>query len=537
MIRELRARSVATLGVAIALCALAPAGLVAAAPASGADAQDKGYLESTVRFLQEAQNPDGGFGATPAGVSDPDISAWAAIGLAAAGINPQQQARPGGRTVYTYLTEHAGELHETTNFERALLVADAAGTSPQDFGGVDLVQRILERQLPDHAFAHEAGEQTVHEVNDTVFAILALSPVHEPAVQAAVQVATEWLIEAQSSKRGESEGSWNATCLESLPACDGPEGEGPRGEVDMTGAAIQALNAAGVHGSRAQQGALSFLHRAQSAGGFPEFAPQEPGEAPANAASTSWAVQALWSSGEIPETWYGVHGGPNPLEYLASLQRANGSISYLADESEGSVWMTAYTAAAFAGQPLPIVNVPLGQSSPPPTPTSSASSSVQLAPARASQPVARQSHGPGVLAGGGGRGARLFSRPRPGGQGSVRGSVRAAESIDSTVENAPASGVAAGAPGRPTSRQGAPELPVPSSSRPTDGPNGSRVTGLLLDEPLAARAAPGLRSAAAAAGGSWTTTAILAGLLLLVIAGARLERRRPRVTSRAQGTT
>jgi hypothetical protein len=55
------------------------------------------------------------------------------------------------------------------------------------------------------------------------------------------------------------------------------------------------------------------------------------------------------------------------------------------------------------------------------------------------------------------------------------------------------------------------------------------VTGILLDEPLASRTAPGLRSAAAAAGGSWTTTAILVGLALLVIAGARLERRRTRV--------
>ncbi len=310
-----------------------------------------------MRYLQEAQNPDGGFGATPGGPSDPDISAWAAIGLAAAGINPQQQARPGGRSVYTYLTEHAGELHETTNFERALLVADAAGTSPHDFGGVDLVQRILERQLPEGAFAHEAGEQTVHGVNDTVFAILSLSPVHEAAVQAAVQRATEWLIEAQSSKAGESEGSWNATCLESLASCDGPEGEGPRGEVDMTAAAVEALNAAGDHGSEAQRSALAFLHRAQSSdGGFPEFFPREPGEAQANAGSTSWAVQALWSAGGSPEEWHGVQGGPDPLEYLAELQHANGSISYLAGESEGSVWMTAYTAVAFAGQWLPALS-------------------------------------------------------------------------------------------------------------------------------------------------------------------------------------
>jgi Prenyltransferase and squalene oxidase repeat len=525
-------------------------------PAFGVNAQDKGYLESTVRFLQEAQNPDGGFGATPGGPSDPDISAWAAIGLAAAGINPQQQARPGGRSVYTYLTEHAGELHETTNFERALLVADAAGTSPHDFGGVDLVQQILKRKLPEGGgFVHEAGEQAAHEVNDTVFAILSLSPVHEPAVEEAIQQAAQWLVEAQGSGErngAKTGGSWNATCLDGLPACMTSEGEGPRGEVDMTGAAIQALEAARPDSSEAQQQGLTearqravgFLGEAQSsAGGFPELFPQEPDEAQANAASTSWAVQALWSAGENPEAeaWHRGGAGPDPLEFLIGLQHPNGSIGYVPGESEGSAWMTAYTAAALAGQPLPIVDVPLKESPPPTSAPSSAPPSVQLAPARASQPLAKPSHRTGVLAGGGGRGARLFSRPRPGGQGTGQGSLREPQAVSSTTETAPTPQPSAAS---------VPHVPTPRSSRPASArhtaahrsgsragtssgsqsiSSGSQVRGLLLDEPLASHIAPGLRSATVAAGGSWTTTAILVGLALLVVAGARLERRRPGV--------
>ncbi|HTZ65137.1 MAG TPA: prenyltransferase/squalene oxidase repeat-containing protein [Solirubrobacteraceae bacterium] len=510
--------------VAVAVCALTLVCLSACSRASGAQGQDKGYLEGTVRFLQEAQNPDGGFGATVGGPSDPDISAWAAIGLAADGINPQQQAKPGGRSVYTYLTEHAGELKETTNFERALLVADAAGTSPHDFGGVDLVARIMERRLPEGEFAHEAGEQAVHGVNDTVFAILALSPVQEPAVQAAVQKAAEWLIGAQSSKPRQIEGSWNAVCLERLPACDGPEGEGLRGEIDMTGAAIQALNAAGVRESGAQGRALEFLRSAQSQdGGFPEFLPQEPGEAPANAASTSWAVQALWSAGVSPETWH-AQGGLNPLEFLTRLQHANGSIGYLPEEGEGSVWMTAYTAAAFGGQPLPIVDVPPPA---PPAPASPAPSPLELAPARVSRPVTKSSHGTGVIAGGGGRGARLFSRPRPGGQGAGQGPLRESQSVtpsggSATTRPKPAAN-ARHAPAHHPSRPPRTAQAAQEADAPQSGP---QIKGLLLDEPLASRAAPGLRSAEAAAG-SWTTTAILVSLGLLVIAGARLERRRP----------
>lgn len=541
--------------VAIAVCSLALACLWLCSPAFGADAQDKGYLESTVRFLQEAQNPDGGFAATLGGPSDPDIGAWAAIGLAAAGINPQEQARPGGRSVYAYLAEHASELSLTTDFERALLVADAAGTSPHDFGGVDLVQRILERKLPEGgpeggAFTHKAGETTVQDVSDTVFAILALSPIHEPAVQGAVQRATEWLIEQQSTAEGPGDGSWNATCLPSAPDCIGPEGEGQHGEVDMTAAAVEALNAAGDQDSEAQTKALVFLRKAQGGdegdGGFPEFFPREPGEAPANAGSTSWAVQALWSAGENPESWEvpetGAKGA-NPLEYLAMLQQPDGAISYLAGESSGSVWMTAYTAVAYAGRWLP-VPPPAAPSHPSATasePPSGASAPAQPAPGAepsAAKTEAPKNHRAGVLEGGGGRGARLFSRPRRGGQGAGRGSLDEPQAVSSPAESAPAShGQAAGARQAPTRRPTSRPTPAqqPGGSEQPDGSQrGSRVTGLLLDEPLASRTAPGLRSAAAADGGSWTTTAILIGLALLVIAGARLERRRPRGAHRAQ---
>ena len=548
MIGELWARSAAKLGVAIALGALAPAGLVAAAPASGADAQDKGYLESTVRFLQEAQNPDGGFGATRSGPSDTDISAWAAIGLAAAGINPQEQARPGGRSVYDYLTEHADELSLTTDFERELLVVDAAGTSPYDFGGVDLVQRILERKVRGSgAFTHEEGQAAAQDVSDTVFAILALSPIHEPEVQEAVQGATKWLIEQQGPAKGPGEGSWNATCLPSMPACI--EGEGPQGEVDMTAAAVEALNAAGNHGSEAQANALAFLHRAQESdegdGGFREFFPGDLDEAPANAGSTSWAVQALWSAGENPESgpWLAPGTGErkNPLQYLRLLQHANGSIGYLAGESEGSVWMTAYTAVTFAGLGLPVPVAPPHPPSPPQV--SSPPTDPHAAPVQSQQSAAQPRHARGVIVGGGGRGARLFSRPQPGGQGSGRGPVRRSEDVEAVASPPAVSGArsSAGAHSRPQPRQTPPKRPERSASpvppgaasgSPGGQPDAPAVTGVLLDEPLAAHLQPpGLRSAQVAQSDSSTTTAIIAALVLLVIAGARLERRRLRTIS------
>lgn len=193
----------------------------ATGPGSNPGGGRRARLDSTVRYLQDVQNLDGGFGGEPGGESNPDFSAWVALALAAAGINPRDQSRPGGTDVYTYLVEHAGELTKpnaecarsscTTELERALLVVDASGTSPEDFGGVHLVQQLLARQLTGTheagAFVHEAGARTPG-VNDTIFAILALSPVREPAVQSALEHAASWLIGEQNPENG----GWSAVC-------------------------------------------------------------------------------------------------------------------------------------------------------------------------------------------------------------------------------------------------------------------------------------------------------------------------------------
>jgi hypothetical protein len=296
------------LGVLLIACMAVPA---LAAPDNEVNAE---RLDSTVRFLESAQNSDGGFSANgnKLEASDPELTAWVSIALATAGINPQNQSQQGGVSAYTYLSEHTGELSETTNFERVLLVVDAAGTSPQDFGGVNLLQSILNRQLPGGGFSHEEGSDALG-VNDTIFAIIALSPIDEQSVQKAVARAVEWLEDAQSS-----DGSWSLT-------------QGAQGNVDITAAAVEALNAAGVHDSVAQRKAFEYLHAAQDPdGGFPEYVaiPES------DSASTSWSVQAIWSAGENPETWTQNSSGKEPLDYLESLQRENGSIQWKVGSDE-----------------------------------------------------------------------------------------------------------------------------------------------------------------------------------------------------------
>jgi len=468
---------------------------------------NKHRLDSTVRFLENAQNSDGGFSANgdPGEPSDLELTPWVAIALASAGINPQNQSKPGGESAFGYLADHAGGLAATNEFERVLLVVDAAGTSPRDFGGVDLLQAILHRQLPEGAFFHDEGEQTP-AINDTIFAILALSPVQEPAVQEAVGRAVKWLEIEQSS-----DGSWPSVCPKTVPGC----GSDPPGEVDMTAAAVEALNAADTHDAEAQRKAFGFLHAAQNPdGGFPEF----PGEAESDTASTAWTVQAIWSAGEDPETWTAEGSGKEPLGYLESMQHEDGSIQWKASSDPNTVWMTAYAAPAFSGQSLPPPAVPLDV----PSSTSAGSD--------------------GVLAGGGGEGAPLFSRPQPQSTGHTPGGARLLHGRHGRAgkharepdahRRAAVLAIKAPAAGRPAAsdRRARRHGTGSGSSSPT-------VTGLLInasddtrlgDAPEAG--APGLRSAGASAGPSrWLAIAIGGLIVVLLLIGSQLERRRPQV--------
>jgi hypothetical protein len=499
------------LGVLLIACMAVPA---LAAPEDEANAA---RLDSTVRFLESAQNSDGGFTANGGAgeASNPDVTAWVSIALAAAGINPQNQSQPGGASAYTYLSEHTAELTETTNFERVLMVVDAAGTSPQDFGGVNLVQAILDRKLPDGGFAHDEGGDTPG-VNDTIFAIIALSPIREAGVQEAIGGAVEWLEKDQNT----SDGSWSLT-------------QGAEGNVDITAAAIEALNAAGVHDSEAQGKAFEYLHVAQDQdGGFPESVAVPKRES--DSASTSWTVQAIWSAGENPETWKQESSGKEPLDYLESLQRANGSIQWKLGSNEEPVWMTAYAAPAFAGRPLPPAFVPL-----------------QVA---GSVPPASTS---GVIAGGGGDGAPLFSRPQPQSLGHTPGGARqlqAARGHDRTTTSRrprePDSGPTADAltidasradepaasnQRHPQRRRGARAAPASHSAagNPSSG-SGAAVTGLVInasdDTPIAQSGAPGLRSAGTDENSArWMAIAFSGLIVALILVGSVFELRRPEV--------
>jgi prenyltransferase beta subunit len=504
-----------------------------------------GSLDSMVRYLQNDQNPDGGFGSEPGASSNNDVSAWVALALAAAGINPRDQTPAnqhyiGGRSVYGYLTEHAGALSSTTDFDRELLVVDATGTSPADFGGFNLLEKILQRQLTqpgsnDGAFMHEAGSGEP-AMNDTIFAILALSPIQEPAVEGAVRAAAEWVEREQDCDHG-----WPSTAYRTGDAC--PVGGGslpgePQSEVDMTGAAIEALNAAGRQGQAKEvaQHAFEYLKTAQDPnGGFAE----EPGNPEPNVASTAWVVQAMWSAGINAETWV-THSGlasEEPLGYMASLQQEDGHIRWEQSQEWNGVWMTAYVGTAMAGDTYP----------PPPPPDEP----LPRAPTEttgAGQGGESFKSGGGVTAGGGGNGAPLFSRPQLGSKGHTAGGVRELKDQHhnttkhhrnpgpprkTPVPTATSASVYHVRKHDPASHKGRGGLAlIGTGAGGGRQSSGREVKGLLIGAPAGALepGAPGLRGAGAGTNQTpWLAIGIAVALLLSALIGTQIELRWPKV--------
>jgi energy-coupling factor transport system substrate-specific component len=286
------------------------AGLHQAAPAQ-AQSTSAGYL-------QRAQNADGGWGATPGQASSPLVSGWAALGLAAAGHSPttvRQRA-----SALAYVKAHPGS--DTGSLERTILVLATAGRVPSR-----LTSQLISRRAGNGSFAGR--------VNTTAFAILALRAAGRSRHDGSVRRAASWML-----KQANTDGGFNFATRGS------PSG------IDDTGAAVQALAAAGLRTTRTARRAADYLARSQNAdGGFP----LQRG-AGSNAQSTAWAIQGLLAVGRDPAA-VRRGSGRDGLAYLRSLTAPNGEVRYSRTSRQTPVWVTGQALLALARKPLPIGRV------------------------------------------------------------------------------------------------------------------------------------------------------------------------------------
>jgi len=282
-------------------------------------------------YLLAAQNPDGGLGPAPGSASSALYSGWAALGLAAAGENPQDVVR-GGNSLIGYIEGGVASASDPGDVERNILVAGAAGLNATKFGGRDLVAELR----ADIGRNGSVSDQT----NLTSFAVLSL----RAAGVAPPPNTLPWLVRQQ-----DADGGFNFAT------------RGGQSDVDDTGAALEAL--AGVSGraaGRARARAIHYLrHQQDRDGGFPSMP-----AAGSNAQSTAFAVQGLLAVGSNPRS-IRRGGGPSPLDYLRSLIAGDGHVRYSRGTDQTPTWVTGEALMALDGKALPLAAVPR-RSAPPP---------------------------------------------------------------------------------------------------------------------------------------------------------------------------
>ena len=311
------ARTVPTGAVAAALvlCLAVAAGLSVAAGSPGDAQAAPSPAAKAATYLERAQNRDGGFGGERGQASSQLFTGWSALGLAAAGLNPSDVKRRGGRSVTGYIRSSSPE--DTGELERTILALRGGGASVRRSRGRDLVGALVARRRGDGSWQRNVAL--------TAFGVLALRGAGEPA--GGLRKSARWLRGAQNS-----DGGWGFV---------------PRAEsdVDDTGAALQALRAAGMGNARA----VGYLRAQQNSdGGFGQMGGRD-----SNAQSTAWAVQGLVAAGVRPESF-----GADPIRYLVRLQRPDGHISYSRTSDQTPVWVTAQALTALRKKPFPLAAVP-----------------------------------------------------------------------------------------------------------------------------------------------------------------------------------
>ena len=295
----------------VALLVVAPL-LLGESAARGAGAR------SPVAWLSAAQNPDGGFGIAPGTPSSPVMTGWACLGLEASGRNPRDLRRD-GQTPISYLRRTAGEIRSVGDLERTDPGPGRRRPRPAEVRRRDLVARLRDHRLGDGSWPGQ--------VNPTAFGILALSA---SGSRGGLARSAAWLRSAQNA-----DGGWGFA-------------RGAASDPDSTGAALQALAAAGGSAEAIANG-VGWLRRSQAPGGGFALAGGTP-----NAQSTAWAVQGLIAGGVSPSA---VRNGGSPLDYLASVRAPDGHFRYSASSDQTPVWVTGQALVAARGKAFPLAAV------------------------------------------------------------------------------------------------------------------------------------------------------------------------------------
>ena len=263
-----------------------------------------------------------GFVATTTAPAQPELgfTAQVPLALAAANVAPAVSQR-----VLSYLAGHV-EAYVTAGGsdgpgQLALLILDAhaLGADPDDFGGTDLVSRLLATEQTTGTDAGLFGTQTpayngTYRQGLSLAALAAVGDTGGPGLSAAVS----WL-EAQQCP----DGGWSS--LEAAQGCTVDPGTYLGPDTNSTALALEGLAAQGAVSPAVSAAALGFLAGAQDPDGGWSYYPDTatvPGVSDPD--STSLVVQALLSLGVSPTSEPFSKAAGDPVSYIESQQLTSG---------------------------------------------------------------------------------------------------------------------------------------------------------------------------------------------------------------------
>jgi hypothetical protein len=320
----------AALLAVLSLASVSAAAAATPAEVDAATAKAAGYLRATVTATGEPADPEAGFFFEHGRFS----ADWAALGLAAVGVNGADAAN-GGPSLQDFLAGEYGDAAGWTagppselpaeEWGRLALVAHAAGLDTARISAaVNLPARIAGSwNTATGSFGDVEGRSLPWPAAFGVLGLLA-SPTPRWALAPAV---------AHLRAQQEGDGGWSEIGFT---------------RAEVTGAALAAICAAGAPSYDADVAAgVAYLRGQETAGtGAIEGA---------NAESTALAVIGLNACGVDAGSADWRRSGDTPIDYLLSLQTASGAgeggFAYEAGEVP-NVYATAFAATALAGDGL-----------------------------------------------------------------------------------------------------------------------------------------------------------------------------------------
>jgi hypothetical protein len=362
----IHARRVAIPLMAASLALLMSLGPPAAAGATGAPGANRSSPQlpqlsaarQAAQWLAGKLTPQGYIPTTP-GSSQPDFSTTAqtVLALSAADVDPA-----GARQALAYLEANVdgyvteGGADGPGQLALLILDAESLGVNPADFGGTDLVTRLLDTEQTSGVDSGLFGTETqVATLSAGGYQQgLALAALAAAGVRGTAEVtaAVHWLVAEQCP-----DGGWT-TPDNAVNPCSGAPATYAGPDTNSTSLAVEGLAAQGAITPAVSSAALAFLSAGQDPDGGWSYYPNStatPGTTDPD--STALVIQGLLALGSTPTGSMFTKGTATPVSTLLSFQLASGrdagGIYFPPTTTKANILATYQAVPALAGLAIP----------------------------------------------------------------------------------------------------------------------------------------------------------------------------------------